>query len=115
MKTGPIALTAMLLASGPSSAAGTLEDFSYQAGSDLGRAIYCQEPSASAFARLAETHIFRRAPTSRHWRAAVSLYQDAAWVRAEYGPITESCEDFLQDYDVALRSLRQQAGSGTSR
>lgn len=115
MKTGPIAVTAMLLASGPSSAAGTLEDFSYRAGSDLGRAIYCQEPTAGVFARLAENHIRRLAPTSRHWRAAVTLFQDAAWVRSKYGPITESCNEFLRDYDIALRSLRRQTRGGASR
>ena len=109
MKTRPFAATAILLASGPGSAAETLEDFSYRAGSDLGRAIYCQEPTARAFGRLAEAQILRAAPSSGHWRAAVALYRDAARVRAEYGPITETCEEFLEGYEKALRRLAQRA------
>lgn len=37
--------------------AADLTDFSYRAGSDLGRAIYCREQTAGRFAALAEGYI----------------------------------------------------------
>jgi hypothetical protein len=88
--------------------AADLTDFSYRAGSDLGRAIYCREQTAGRFATLAEGYIRRTAADARSWGAAVVLFFDAARIRAAYGPISESCPDFLEGYQRALSALEQQ-------
>lgn len=108
MQPAPISIGSALLALVASSPAERLEDFSYQAGSDLGRAVYCGEASARSFAALATAHIRQTAPNAREWGSAMLLFADAARVRATYGPISESCTEFLEGYRTALQALQRQ-------
>ncbi len=44
-----------MLALAASTAAETLEDFAYQSGSDLGRALYCREPTSGLLGKFGNT------------------------------------------------------------
>lgn len=91
-----------------------LQDFSYQAGSDLGRALYCGEAGTREFAHQAEAFIHRAAISPRQRSDAMRLFHLAAQVRAEYGPINQSCTEFRSTYTDARQTLRQQLRTGAS-
>jgi hypothetical protein len=104
-----------MLAAAADLSAEALEDFTYRAGSDLGRAIFCQEPTAEAFAAMALARIQQTASDPRQWGAAMVLFADAARIRAVYGPISESCSDFLEGYGDAFRALQTRTYVGGHR
>lgn len=82
-----------------------LEMLAYELGSSLGTAIYCGEPSAPAFGRMAGDWLQAGAADAAQWRRAVRVLADAAVVRAEHGPITQTCGEFRVRYSLTLDRL----------
>ena len=103
-------MTALVLVAGIAGGPATgrsseLEMLAYELGSSLGTAIYCGEPSALAFGRMAGDRLQAGAPDAMQWSRAVRVLADAAAVRAEHGPITQTCGEFHVRYSLTLDRL----------
>jgi hypothetical protein len=103
----PLALALLVGGSGHPATAPSSETemLAYELGSSLGTAIYCREPSAEAFGRRVGARLRARASGAADWSRAVRVLADAASLRAEHGPLTETCTQFRPRYHRALDHL----------
>lgn len=103
---GALILMEALSGNPATGASSELELYSYELGSVIGTAIYCREPGVEVMGRLGGHRLRSRAGSRAEWGRAVRVLTDAAVLRVEHGPITQTCGEFHLRYQRVLDGMR---------